>query len=85
MLVGGYKYIMVSYIVDTHAHLCDKVFDADREEVILRAQKAGVQAIVLVGEDLNDARRNVELSAKSSCFLQCHEPCPRSDHLFARR
>ncbi len=50
-------------LVDTHTHLCDPVFDEDRTEVLERAGKAGVGAIVLVGEDLSDARRNLELAA----------------------
>jgi TatD DNase family protein len=50
-------------IIDTHAHLCDPVFDNDRARVIRRAQKAGVEAIVLVGETGPDAHRNLELAA----------------------
>ena len=49
-------------IVDTHAHLCDPVFDTDRSAVIKRARAAGVGAIITVGEDLSDARRNIELN-----------------------
>ena len=50
-------------IVDAHAHMCDPVFDTDRTEVIRRAQAAGVGAIIAVGEDLSDAKRNIELAA----------------------
>jgi TatD DNase family protein len=53
-------------LVDVHAHLCDPVFDADREEVLARARAAGVVAIVAVGEDLADARRNLELTRGNS-------------------
>jgi len=49
-------------VVDTHAHLCDPVFDTDRSAVIKRARAAGVGAIITVGEDLSDARRNIELN-----------------------
>jgi TatD DNase family protein len=35
--------------VDSHAHLDGKQFDADREEVLLRARAAGVETIVAVG------------------------------------
>lgn len=49
-------------MVDTHAHLCDPVFDADRELVLLRASKAGVSIIVAVGEDRADAEKNLELA-----------------------
>jgi len=49
-------------IVDTHAHLCDPVFDTDRSAVIKRARAAGVGAIITVSEDLSDAKRNIELN-----------------------
>jgi TatD DNase family protein len=45
-------------LIDCHAHLCDPVFDADREQVLDRAHTAGVEAIVAVGETLEDAWRN---------------------------
>jgi TatD DNase family protein len=54
-LLSDYK------IVDTHAHLCDAVFDSDRDEVLKRAKDAGVAAIIAVSEDLTDAQRNLEL------------------------
>jgi len=47
---------------DTHAHLCDPVFSDDLDEVIDRARRAGVCGIVAVGEDLADARRNLEIA-----------------------
>ena len=50
-------------IVDAHAHLCDPVFDTDRTGVIKRARAAGVGAIIAVGENLSDAKRNIELAA----------------------
>ena len=36
-------------LFDTHAHLDAPEFDADREEVILRAQEAGVSRIINIG------------------------------------
>ncbi len=50
-------------IVDTHAHLCDPVFDADRADVLARARQAGVTAVVAVGENLDDAEKNMALAA----------------------
>ncbi|MBF0624970.1 MAG: TatD family hydrolase [Magnetococcales bacterium] len=50
-------------MIDTHAHLADPVFDADRAAVLERARQAGITGIVLVGETLADARRNLELAA----------------------
>ena len=49
-------------LVDTHAHMCDPSYDEDRNAVLDRARKAGVKAIITVGEDLADARKNVALS-----------------------
>lgn len=50
-------------LVDTHAHLCDPVFDPDRTQVLERARRAGLGAVVAVGENLADARRTMELAA----------------------
>ena len=49
-------------IVDTHTHICDSSFEADRSEVLDRAADVGVGAIIAVGEDIADARRNIELA-----------------------
>ena len=49
-------------IVDTHAHICDSSFDADRGEVLIKAAEAGVGAIIAMGGDMADARRNIELA-----------------------
>ena len=49
-------------IVDTHTHICDSSFDADRGEVLKKAAEAGIGAIIAVGENMDDARRNIELA-----------------------
>jgi TatD DNase family protein len=49
-------------LIDTHAHICDPVFDPDRKAVLARAVSAGICAIVAVGENLADAERNLILS-----------------------
>ena len=51
-------------LVDVHAHICDPAFDKDRAEVLERARKAGVAAIIAVGENLTDARKNLELAKR---------------------
>lgn len=51
-------------LVDTHAHLCDTVFDPDRESVLQRAQKAGISTILSVSENLSDAEKNLHLAAR---------------------
>lgn len=38
-------------MIDTHSHLYDQTFDADRPEVIFRAKAAGVEKIFLPNED----------------------------------
>ena len=48
--------------VDTHTHICDTAFDPDREEVLKKAAAAGVGAIIALGENLADARRNIKLA-----------------------
>lgn len=51
-------------LVDTHAHLCDPSFDPDRTEVLERARRAGVGAVVAVGETLAEAELNLELARR---------------------
>ncbi len=51
-------------LIDTHAHMCDPGFDTDREAVLERARNAGIKAIIAVGENLTDARKNLELAQK---------------------
>jgi TatD DNase family protein len=52
------------HLVDTHAHVMDDAFDADREAVLSRAQEAGVAALVCVGYDLPTSRAAVELAER---------------------
>ncbi len=54
MRVGG--------LVDTHAHLMDPAFDADRDAVLARARAAGVDALLLVGYDLPSSLAAVDLA-----------------------
>lgn len=44
-------------MIDSHAHLADPAFDADREAVLQRAVAAGVEGIVCIGETLESASR----------------------------
>ena len=53
-----------SYLIDTHAHLDDKQFDADQEKVIARAFSGGVEKIINIGAGLGSSRRSVELAEK---------------------
>jgi TatD DNase family protein len=51
-----------SFLVDSHCHIDLQHFDADRAEVIARAQAAGVGAMVNPGIDLDQCRRAIQLS-----------------------
>lgn len=51
-------------LIDTHTHLCDRAFDGDLAAVLARAEKAGVAAIVTVGESLADAEHNLRLAVE---------------------
>jgi TatD DNase family protein len=48
--------------IDSHAHLGDSAFDADRSEVIARARQTGAEAIVCIGESLAAAERAQEIA-----------------------
>ncbi len=56
-------------LIDTHAHLCDPVFDADRKEVMARAKAAGICGIIAVGENMADAARNLALAQNDPCIF----------------
>jgi TatD DNase family protein len=58
---------MTSFI-DSHVHLADPAFDADREEVIARARQTGALALVCIGESLAAARRAGEIAERHPGF-----------------
>jgi TatD DNase family protein len=55
--------------VDSHAHLADPAFDADRDEVVERARLTGAAAIVCIGESLDVAARARALAARHPGFV----------------
>lgn len=55
-------------LIDTHTHIADPEFDADREAVIERALSAGVRKMVLIGTDLASSQRAVTLAAQYPFF-----------------
>jgi len=57
------------FLVDTHAHICDPVFDIDRAEVLERARAAGLRAIVAVSENLKDGEINLRLAQQHPILL----------------
>lgn len=54
-------------LIDTHAHLDHKQFDGDRDEVIRRAQDAGVQ-VVTMGIDLDSSETSVRLAHEHGLY-----------------
>lgn len=59
-------------MIDCHTHLALEDFDPDREAVIARARRAGVERILVVGEDAADNQRVLEVCARHSEVLR---PC----------
>jgi TatD DNase family protein len=59
----------VATFVDSHAHLADPAFDADRSEVIDRARLSGARAVVCVGESLAAADRAAKLATRYPRFV----------------
>ncbi|MBQ3054305.1 MAG: TatD family hydrolase [Clostridia bacterium] len=51
-------------LFDSHAHLDDSKFDADREKVILSMQESGVSYIANIGYDLESSRRSIVLAKR---------------------
>jgi TatD DNase family protein len=54
-------------LIDTHAHLDQEDFDADRDAVVANANEAGVGTILAVGCTAESSRRCVELAAQYDC------------------
>jgi TatD DNase family protein len=50
-------------LIDTHCHLADPAYDADRAEVMARARAAGVGRVVAIGESRATAERALALAA----------------------
>ena len=50
-------------VIDAHAHLTDRRFDADVAEVLERARKAGIERILTAGEDVASSDEALALAA----------------------
>lgn len=53
-------------LFDTHAHLCDERFSADLDEVLDRAEKAGVTRILLASADMSDSEAAIRMAAEKT-------------------
>jgi TatD DNase family protein len=51
-------------LIDTHAHLGMDEFASDREDVLQRAQDAGVEAIIVIGSDVKESEGAIELTRR---------------------
>jgi len=51
-------------LIETHAHLYFDQFDEDREQVIQRADEAGVKKIINIAVDLESSKQCIELAEK---------------------
>jgi TatD DNase family protein len=57
--------------IDSHAHLVAPEFKDDRDEVIKRAEQAGVECVVVPGTDLQSSREAVKLAEKHESIYAC--------------
>lgn len=53
---------------DTHAHLDYPDFQADIQEVLERAQAAGITRLISIGTDLESSRRAIQLAEAHPCI-----------------
>jgi TatD DNase family protein len=51
-------------VIDSHCHVHDRAFDADRDEAVARAREAGVRSMLTVGENLADSRVAIETAQR---------------------
>ncbi|MEN6357353.1 MAG: TatD family hydrolase [Armatimonadota bacterium] len=56
-------------IIDTHAHLTDPKFSDDLDEVIERANEAGIARIIVCGDSIASSRYAVDLANKYECVF----------------
>jgi len=79
---------VIADLFDTHAHLHDEKFAADRDEVLRRAREAGVRRMVTIGTDADTSRDAVALAERepdiwATVGLHPHDAHAGDDALFA--
>ena len=80
---------MVPRLTDTHCHLDDSKYDADRQEVMDRARAAGVETIITVGTDIESSGAALRLARAypyvyAAVGLHPHEAKDFDDRAFER-
>jgi TatD DNase family protein len=74
-------------MIDSHAHIHDVKFDADRDAMLARARAAGVGTVITIGCDLDDSRRALETAEKfellASIGIHPHEAQSAPDDVAA--
>jgi TatD DNase family protein len=75
-------------LIDTHCHLDDPIFNHDRDEVIKRADAAGVKYIINIGSDLGNSINAVAIAARcpnvyATVGLHPHDAKQLDDKAFA--
>lgn len=53
-------------LIDSHAHIDDRRFDDDREQVIERARINGISGIINIGHDMESSLRSIDLAQQYS-------------------
>jgi TatD DNase family protein len=53
-------------VIDSHAHLADAAFDADRDTVVARARETGLDGIICIGETIATASRARDIARAAS-------------------
>ncbi|BCB97385.1 radical SAM protein [Dissulfurispira thermophila] len=74
-------------MIDTHCHLEMEAFDPDRDDVIKRAEEAGLEAVITIGSDFDGCRGAVELASKydfiyASVGIHPHDAKDFSEEIF---
>lgn len=58
-------------LIDTHAHICDAQFDADRDAVVARAKDAGVDTIVEIADAPDGWKKAKAFAQKTGSHWTC--------------
>ena len=61
-------------LIDSHAHLAEEGFDADRDAVLARAREAGVESVVVIGYNVESSRRAVQVAAAGPATAAASSP-----------